>query len=292
VHAVPQRLTEKDEFRALLDNKRAEGRTIGVVGTSGGLHAGHLSLVERSVADGNFTVLWLFTSRSATPYIEAGPMPAYDRDYDRDERVAMEAGIGVLFRPGGEALFPLGPPLVRLQVAESLAEPWPGSGSAVFVNMVAMMVCKELNVVGPCRLYCGEKDWQTAAVLRRMVADMSVPAEIVVCPTVREPDGVVLGSRNVKLLPEERARAAGIKPALAEAVAAIEAGAKDPGAVERALRERLSAVGTVEYAVVVDADSLQPVRPLRGSLRVLVSVAFSNVSLTDNVGAVAQEART
>lgn len=125
-----------------------------------------------------------------------------------------------------------------------------------------------------------------------MVADMSVPAEIVACPTVRESDGVVLGSRNVKLLPEERARAAGIKPALDEAAAAVEAGAQDPGAVERALRERLSAVGTVEYAVVVDADSLQPVRPLRGSLRVLASVAFSNVSLMDNVGAVAQEPRT
>jgi pantoate--beta-alanine ligase len=287
---VPQRLTSKEEFRALLDRQRAEGRIIGVVGTSGGLHAGHLSLVERSIADGNFTVLWLFTSGSAGPYIEAGPLPQYDRDYDRDERVAMEAGIEVLFRPAREVLFPQGSPLVRVQVAESLAEPWPGSDSAVFVNMVAMMVGKELNVVGPCRLYCGEKDWQNAAVLRRMVADLSVPAEIVLSPTVREPDGVVLGSRNVKLLPEERTRAADIKPALDEAVAAIEAGAEDPEPVERALRERLSAVGTVEYAVVVDADSLQPVRPLRGNLRVLVSVAFSNVSLMDNVGAAAREA--
>jgi pantoate--beta-alanine ligase len=153
-------------------------------------------------------------------------------------------------------------------------------------------VCKELNVAGPCRLYCGEKDWQNAAVLRRMVADLSVPAEIVACPTVREPDGVVLGSRNVKLLPEERTRAAGIKPALDEAAAAIEAGAQAPEPVERALRERLSAVGTVEYAVVVDADSLQPVLPLRGFLRVLVSVAFSNVSLMDNVAALGREART
>jgi pantoate--beta-alanine ligase len=288
---VPQRLTSKEEFRALLDRQRAEGRIIGLVGTSGGLHAGHLSLVERSAADGNFTVLWLFASSSAGPYIEAGPLPQYDRDYERDERVAMEAGVDVLFRPGREVLFPQGSPLVRLHVAESLAEPWPGSDSAVFVNMVAMMVGKELNVVGPCRLYCGEKDWQNAAVLRRMVADLSVPAEIVPCPSVREADGVVLGSRNVKLLPEERTRAADIKPALDEAVAAIEAGARDPEPVERALRERLSAVGTVEYAVVVDADSLQPVRPLRGNLRVLVSVAFSNVSLMDNVGAAAREAR-
>jgi pantoate--beta-alanine ligase len=289
---VPQRLTSKEEFRALLDRQRAEGRIIGLVGTSGGLHAGHLSLVERSIADGNFTVLWLFTSGSAGPYIEAGPVPQYDRDYDRDERVAMEAGVDVLFRPASDVLFPRGSPLVRLQVAERLAEPWPGSDSTAFVNMVATMVGKELNVVGPCRLYCGEKDWQNAAVLRRMVADMSVPAEIVACPTVREGDGVVLGSRNVKLLPEERTRAVDIKPALDEAAAAIEAGAQDPEPVERALRERLSAVGTVEYAVVVDADSLQAVRPLHGNLRVLASVAFSNVSLMDNVGTVAQGGST
>jgi pantoate--beta-alanine ligase len=289
---MPQRLTSPGEFRALVDRQRAEKRTVGVVGTSGGLHAGHLSLVERSIADGNFTVLWLFASGSAGSYIESGPVPQYDRDYDRDERVALEAGVDVLFRPPWESLFPQGAPLVRLQVADSLAEPWPGSDSAVFTNMVAMMVGKELNVVGPCRLYCGEKDWQNAAVLRRMVADLSVPAEIVSCPTVREADGVVLGSRNVKLLPEERTRAVDIKPALDQAVAAIEAGAQDPEPIERALRERLSAAGTVEYAVVVGADSLQPVKPLRGNLRVLVSVAFSDVSLMDNVGATARGAST
>jgi len=285
---VPQRLTSTAEFRALLDRQRAEKRTIGVIGTSGGLHAGHLSLVERSIADGNFTVLWLFTAGGPGPSIEAGPMPQYERDYDRDERVAMEAGVDVVFRPPREELFPLGQPLVRIQIDESLAQPWPGSDSVAFSNMVATMVGKELNVVGPCRLYVGEKDWQNAAVLRRTVADLSIAAEVIPCPTVRQADGVVLGSRNVKLLPEERERAVDIKPALDEAVAAIEAGAQDPEPIERALRERLSAVGTVEYAVVVDAGSLQPVRPLRGQLRVLVSIAFANVSLMDNVGAKAQ----
>src|SRR3984893_14123322 len=134
---MPRRLTSKDEFRALLDRKRAEGRVIGLVGTSGGLHAGHLSLVERSIADGNFTVLWLFTSGSPGPYVEAGPLPQYDRDYDRDERVAMEAGIDVLFRPAKEVLFPQGSPLGRLPVAESVAQPWPGGQSTELVDLAA-----------------------------------------------------------------------------------------------------------------------------------------------------------
>jgi pantoate--beta-alanine ligase len=272
------------ELRPMLDRHRAAGGTVGLVGTSGGLHAGHLSLIHRSVADSNLTVLWLFSGRVS---IATGVIPSYERDYDQDEKLAADAGATVIFRPPNEKLFPLGDPLVRLQVADSLATPWPGSDSATFVGMVVTIMAKAINVVGPCRLYCGEKDWQNVAALRRMVLDLDVPAEIVPCPSVREPDGVVLGSRNTKLRPAERQAAPAIKRALDVASAAIVAGETDPGAVEKLLRQQLSGVGQVEYAVVVDADTLQPVSRLHGHLRILVSVGFSQTNLMDNVAVTA-----
>ncbi|HMD47289.1 MAG TPA: pantoate--beta-alanine ligase [Acidimicrobiales bacterium] len=273
-------LTAASELRPLLDRHRAAGRRVGLVGTSGGLHEGHLSLVRRSAGADDVTVLWLFTGRVA---METGVLPSYERDYDRDVAQAVGAGATVVFRPPNETLFALGDPLVRIQVADSLARPWPAADSDVFVGMVATIMAKAINVVGPCRLYCGEKDWQNVVTLRRMVVDLSVPAEIVACPSVREPDGVVLGSRNAKLSVEERRAAPEIKRALDAAAAAIAGGEADPDRIEDLMRRRLGGTGRVEYAVAVDARTLQPVRPLAGDLRLLVSVAFATTNLMDNV---------
>src|SRR5579859_7857363 len=164
-------LTVASQLRPLLDRHRAAGGTVGLVGTSGGLHAGHLSLIRRSVEDGNLTVLWLFSGRVS---IATGVIPSYERDNERDQKLAAEAGATVIFRPPNETLFRLGDPLVRIQVADSLARPWPGSDSAIFLGMVVTIMAKAINVVGPCRLYCGDKDWQNAAALRRMVVDLDI----------------------------------------------------------------------------------------------------------------------
>jgi pantoate--beta-alanine ligase len=273
------------DLRAYLDRRRAEGASVGLIGTSGGLHGGHLSLVRQSVQDCDITILWIFTSGGGQAPAESKATPSYVRDYERDTQVALDAGATIVFRPSPEAMFPLGPLQVRMQVDPTLAEPWPGADSVAFVNMVATMLGKAINVVGPCRLYCGEKDWQNAAVLTRMVADLSMPAAVVPCPSIREPDGLVLGSRNVKLTPEERREAPRIKQALDAAVRLIEGGERDPAAVLQSLQRDLSAIGEVEYAAVVDAHSLQAVAPLAGDLRVLASIGFSGVSLMDNVPA-------
>ncbi|MDQ1430767.1 MAG: pantoate--beta-alanine ligase, partial [Actinomycetota bacterium] len=212
-----------------------------------------------------------------------GVLPSYERDYDRDELVAVEAGSSVIFRPPNELLFPSGAPLVRLNVAAALATPWPGVDDDTFVTMVATIMTKALNVVGPCRLYCGEKDWQNVATLRRTVVDLSIPSEIVPCPSVRDEDGVVLGSRNAKLTQAERAVAPAIKRALDRAASAVEGGERDAGRVEALLQQSLDGVGELQYAVVVDARTLERVEPLRGDLRVLVSVGFGATSLIDNV---------
>jgi pantoate--beta-alanine ligase len=151
--------------------------------------------------------------------------------------------------------------------------------------MVANIMAKAINIVGPCRLYCGEKDWQNVAVLRRMVTDLSLAADIVDCPSVREADGLVLGSRNTKLEPDERLLAVGIRPALEAAKSSILGGEDDPGPVVARLKAQLEGIGRLEYAVVVDATTLAPVPAIRGNVRVLVSIAFSHTNLMDNIGA-------
>jgi pantoate--beta-alanine ligase len=277
-------LTTPAELRPVLDRHRSAGGTVGIIGTSGGLHQGHLSLIRASVGSSNLTVLWLFTGRVP---INTGVIPSYDRNYQRDQELAIEAGASIIFRPPNEELFALGEPLVRLQVADELRTPWPGSGDGVFVDMVANIMAKAVNVVGPCRLYCGEKDWQNVAVLRRMVTDLSLAADIVACPSVREADGLVLGSRNTKLEPDERRLAVGIRSALEAAKTNILAGEDDPGRVVARLRAQLEGIGRLEYAVVVEAATLAPVHPIRGEIRVLVSIAFAHMNLMDNIGVTA-----
>lgn len=268
-------------LQPVLDRHRFSGGTVGLIGTSGGLHEGHLSLIRASVDAYNLTVLWLFTGRVP---INTGAVPSYNRNYDRDQELATEAGASIIFRPPNEELFTLGDPLVRLHVEDDLRIPWPGSGDGVFVDMVANIMAKAVNVVGPCRLYCGEKDWQNVAVLRRMVTDLSLAADIVACPSVRETDGLVLGSRNTKLEPDERQFAVRIRPALEAAQLSILGGEDDPDRVVARLKAQLEGVGRLEYAVVVDAATLAPVHPIRGNVRVLVSIAFSHTNLTDNIG--------
>jgi pantoate--beta-alanine ligase len=265
----------------VLDTHRRSGGTVGLIGTSGGLHEGHLSLIRASVDAHDLTVLWLFTGRVP---IDTGTVPSYDRNYDRDQDLAIEAGASIIFRPPNEELFALGEPLVRLQVADDLSTPWPGIGDGVFVDMVANIMAKAVNIVGPCRLYCGEKDWQNVAVLRRMVTDLSLASDIIACPSVREADGLVLGSRNTKLEPDERQLAVRIRPALEAAKSSILGGEDDPDRVVARLKDELEGIGRLEYAVVVDATTLAPVHPIRGTVRVLVSIACSQTSLMDNIG--------
>lgn len=269
------------ELRSLLDAHRASGGTVGLIGTSGGLHEGHLSLIRFSRRAGHFTVLWLFNGKVP---IATGITPGDARNYAADQIVGTMAGASVIFMPPNESLFPSGAPLVRVEVDRSVAEPWPESGSGVFVTMVATMMAKAVSIVGPCLLFCGEKDWQNAAVLRRMVSDLSLSAEIVICPSVREPDGLVLGSRNSKLTNGERRLAPQIKKALDAASALVEQGERTSSHVEEAVRRRLAGVGNLDYVKVVDPHTLEPLVHLEGDIRILVSVSFSQTSLVDSVG--------
>jgi pantoate--beta-alanine ligase len=152
---------------------------------------------------------------------------------------------------------------------------------------VATVVAKLFSIVGPCRAHFGEKDFQQVAVVRQMVHDLSIPVDVVACPTVREPDGLALSSRNAYLTEEERAAAPVVHAALQVGRMAIDAGERDRAKVQELMAELIEAepLAELDYAEVVDARTLQPVDPLVGELRLLAAVRFGRARLIDNLGA-------
>jgi pantoate--beta-alanine ligase len=193
-------LDRGDQLRKELDSARAAGATVGLVPTMGALHGGHASLIRRSAAECDLTAVTVFVNP-----LQFGPqedLATYPRDLDADVAVAGAAGAGLLFAPPVKEMYPGGPPGVSVHVAgEDVLE---GASRPGHFDGVATVVAKLFNLAGPCRAYSGEKDWQQLRVVRRLVADLSFPVEVVACPIVREADGLALSSRNVRLSPAER----------------------------------------------------------------------------------------
>ena len=214
-------------------------------------------------------------------------LDAYPRDLARDTALATEAGVDVLFTPPVEEMYPR-PVLTTVSVAQ-VSERFEGATRPTHFAGVATVVAKLFAIVGPCRAYFGAKDWQQIAVVRRMAADLSLPVEVVACPTRRELDGLAMSSRNVYLTPEEREAAPVVHTALRAGVASITAGERDPAAVRDLMAGiiRAEPLAELDYAEVVDAESFSVPEPLTGNLRLLAAVRFGRARLIDNVGVTA-----
>ncbi|HET9441841.1 MAG TPA: pantoate--beta-alanine ligase, partial [Acidimicrobiales bacterium] len=197
-------------FRKALDAERAAGRRVGLVPTMGWLHDGHLSLVRRAAAECDVVAATIFVN--PLQFGESHDLAAYPRDLDRDSGLAAGAGVGHLFAPSVAEMYP-GPVRTRVVVAD-VGDGLEGAHRPGHFEGVATVVAKLFAVAGPCRAYFGEKDWQQLQVVRTLVRDLSFPVEIVGCPTVREPDGLAMSSRNVYLSAEERAAATVLHRAL------------------------------------------------------------------------------
>jgi pantoate--beta-alanine ligase len=278
------------DFRAALDDARAAGKRVGLVPTMGYLHAGHRSLVQRSAKENDVTAVTVFVN--PLQFAPTDDLAAYPRDLERDTELAAEAGAGVLFAPSVEEMYPTGEPLTSVRVG-TVSEPLEGRWRPGHFDGVATVVAKLFAITGPCRAYFGEKDYQQLAVVRRMAADLSLPVEVVGCPTVREPDGLALSSRNVYLTPEERAVAPVLHEALAAAKRCIEEqGERDPAEVRRVMHELLAAepAFSVDYAEVVNASDLTTPTRLVGAVRLLVAARLGKARLIDNTEADAREA--
>jgi pantoate--beta-alanine ligase len=276
-------LRTKADLRAALRDARRQGRTIGLVPTMGYLHEGHLSLIRAARAECELVVMSLFVNPS-----QFGPnedLDRYPRDEERDLRLAAEAGADLVFAPAVEEVYPDGF-ATQVEVTGSLTGVLDGDPSRrgpEHFRGVTTVVAKLFNIAQPDAAYFGQKDAQQAVVIRRMARDLDFPARIEVLPTVREPDGLAMSSRNAYLEPADRERAT----ALFRALTAAEHGARSGslGTSLEAARRELDAAGIEpEYLEARDAETLAPVEEL-SDRPVLVAVAarVGAARLIDNV---------
>ena len=272
-------------LRSELEARRAAGAAVGFVPTMGYLHAGHASLMTAARAGCDVVAASVFVN--PLQFGAGEDLDAYPRDLDRDTALAEAAGVDLLFVPEAAEMYPR-PMLTAVTVAE-ITERFEGASRPTHFAGVATVVAKLFSIVGPCRAYFGAKDWQQVCVVRRMVADLSLPVEVVACPTLREPDGLAMSSRNVYLSPEERAAAPVLHRALPEGAALVAAGERDPAVVDAHMAAVVAAEPHValDYAAVVAADTLAPVAPLAGELRLLIAARAGRPRLLDNLGVTA-----
>ncbi|SIS10965.1 pantoate--beta-alanine ligase [Microbacterium sp. RURRCA19A] len=266
------------ELRAVLAPLRAAG--VGFVPTMGALHEGHLSLLRAARNDNGTVVLSIFVN--PTQFGEAADLDAYPRTEAADVALAAEAGVDVVFAPSVAEMYPTGF-ATTVSVGGAITGTLEGAerGRAHF-DGVATVVSKLLFAVQPDRAYFGAKDAQQVVVVRRIVADLGIPVEIVTRPTSRDADGLARSSRNTRLSPDDRAVAAAIPRALRAAQDAFVDGIRDPRRLTDTVRAELVGLSP-EYVELVDADSLDPIREIERPALLALAVRVGQVRLIDNV---------
>lgn len=276
-------VTDIASLRQAVAAARRGGRTIGLVPTMGALHAGHLSLIESARAETGFVVVSIFVN--PTQFGPNEDLNRYPRTLERDLKSCEEAGVDLVFHPRPEIMYP--PDYRTFVEVTGLQDVLCGASRPGHFRGVATVVLKLFNLVQPDRAYFGQKDAQQVRVLQQMVHDLNVPVEIRVCPIVREADGLALSSRNKYLEAQERRGAAVLNRALSEARQRIEAGERDADSVRRVMVETIASVpgAVLDYAAVVDADSLQSLVQIAAERPVLLALAvrFGGTRLIDNL---------
>ena len=273
-------VTTIDETRALLDAERAAGRSIGFVPTMGSLHDGHLSLVRRARASDDVVVASIFVNPLQFGADE--DLAAYPRDFERDQAMLEEADVDLLINPTVEEMYPSPNPFTI--TVGPIGTKLCGASRPGHFDGVATVVAKLWNIVGPCRSYFGQKDAQQLVVLRRLARAFDVPAEVVGCPIVREPDGLAMSSRNVYLDGEERTAALVLKRALDEAAAAVEAGERDGRRLAEMMAARIGSepLARLDYAACVDPETLEDLARVEGVALLAVAAGLGKARLIDN----------
>jgi pantoate--beta-alanine ligase len=275
-------IRDRAAFREACDDARAAGRSVAFVATMGALHDGHRSLLSRGRAQADVLAMSIFVNP-----LQFGPhedLAAYPRNLDDDLAVAERDGVDVVFAPTAEEMYPAGRTEVTVHPG-SLGERLEGASRAGHFIGVCTVVAKLFGLVGPCTAYFGEKDAQQLAVVRRMVGDLDFPVVVVGCPTIREPNGLALSSRNAALSPEERGAARCLYEALARAAWLVEGGERDAVVLRAEMAKRIGSepMAAIDYAAIVDDDTFEEVDRLTGSARALVAARFGSTRLIDNL---------
>lgn len=268
------------ELRSALSEPRRRGRAIGLVPTMGALHEGHLSLLRRAREDCDEVVMSLFVNPSQ--FNEQSDLEAYPRDERRDAALAAEEGVDFLFAPPVAEMYPDG--FATTVSVDGLATVLEGAHRGVgHFDAVSTVVTKLFNLVAPEVAYFGQKDAQQALVIQQLVRDLNLSVRLEVCPTVREPDGLAMSSRNALLTPSQRRTASTLYQVLSAAREAVSAGERDPESIKtRAIAELTAAGVEPEYFELVSPTSLTPVPQIDGEVLAVVAGRIGAVRLIDN----------
>ena len=269
------------EVRETVRAARRAGRRVGLVPTMGFLHEGHLSLIRRAAKDCDEVVVSVFVN--PTQFNDAADLAAYPRNEENDVAMAASAGATMVFAPPVEEVYPAGF-ATTVELRGPITETFEGAvrGPEHFWG-VATVVTKLFGMVQPDAAYFGQKDAQQCVVVSRLVTDLDLAVELVICPTVREPDGLAMSSRNVRLRGDDRDRALALVDGLDAADAAIRAGETDAAEVESVATKAMLARGVgPDYVAVVDPTTLAPLQRIAERALIVVAAHVGPVRLIDN----------
>ena len=269
------------EMQRVAEDYRLKGKSIGLVPTMGALHEGHLSLIRRCRTEHDLTIMSLFVN--PTQFNSQADLVSYPRGLDADARMARTEGVDIIFAPTVDGIYPTG--YATYVNVERLIDRWEGAFRPGHFRGVATVCTKLFAICRPHKAYFGQKDYQQSLVVRRLAADLNLGLEIVVLPTVREPDGLALSSRNVLLSPEERRQARVLSRALFQAQAAVRAGERDAARVQGAIEQeiRSAPLAVLDYVGVCDPETLEPLEQITGKAVAVVAAKFGTTRLIDNV---------
>jgi len=265
----------------LISRLKLKHKTIGFVPTMGALHEGHLSLVRKSRKENNITVVSIFVNPK-----QFGPkedLALYPREEKKDKYLLQKEKVDLLFYPSADEMYPKGYK-TYVEVSDfgrGLCGPIrPGHFKGV-----TTIVAKLLNIVTPDRLYLGQKDAQQAIMIDKMIRDLNFPVKTIVCPTVRENDGLATSSRNVYLNEQHRSEAVILFKALTQAKHEIKSGLQNPQTVIKNMKSLIEqcSSGIIHYIECVNAENLIPLKELRGKILIALSVSFGKTKLIDNI---------
>ena len=253
----------------------------GLVPTMGYLHAGHLALVERARAENDRVAATIFVN--PTQFAANEDLDHYPRNVDRDLALLERAGTDLVFIPTDQTMYP--PQFQTSIVIEAVSKPLEGTTRPTHFQGVATVVAKLFNIAQPTRAYFGQKDAQQTVVIRQMVADLNFNLEVIICPTVREADGLAMSSRNTYLTPDQRAAAPVLYQALTQAEIAFTKGERNGSTLRQRIQETISRepLARIDYVSVADPLTLMELDNLNQDALLSVAVFFGETRLIDNV---------
>jgi pantoate--beta-alanine ligase len=269
-------------LKAIIRAQKTAGKTIGFVPTMGYLHEGHMSLVRASVAENDFTVMSIFVN--PTQFGVNEDFDKYPRDMKGDFEKAEKNGVDVLFAPSVEEMYLAGYS-TYVEVTGEITAKLCGKSRPGHFRGVATVVTKLFNLAEPNKAYFGQKDAQQAAIIKKMAKELDMNLEVITCPIVREADGLAMSSRNVYLNAEERKAALVLSASLFDAEVRIKAGERNADKLLDGILKRIrsESLAQTEYVSIVNADTLEDIKQIKGKVLIALAVKFGKTRLIDNI---------